>query len=133
MTGRCWAGVGMVAWGRGLSVASAGRAGGSGSAGSPLCYAEVVTSSALEMKDSTRMMGSRSEFCCEAHFSRRFPDLRTTPAQLGRAVRVSSKSHLAFDFWHGAVTVKDKLLSLPPPSFPNRMKLLLCVGGKIRT
>lgn len=45
--------------------------------------------------------------------------LHAAPAQLGRAVWVSSKLHLAFDVWCGIVTLRDKLLSPPaPPSFP---------------
>lgn len=127
VAGSCQADLDMVAWGRGLSVASLQAEQGDLAALVLPCVTLrwVITSSALEMKDSTRMVGSGSEFCCEAHFSRRFPDLHTAPTQLGRAVRVSSNSHLAFDFWHGAVTVRDKLLC-----FPNRMKLLLCGGGK---
>lgn len=72
--------MGMVAWGRDLMLAL------------PCVRLRwIIASSALEMKDSTCMVGSSSEFCCEAHFSGRFPDLHITPAQLGRVVTVSSK------------------------------------------
>lgn len=109
----------IVAWGRGLSVDSLQAGQGDLAALALPCVTMrwVITSSALEMEDLTCMVGSGNEFCCEAHFSGRFPDLHTAPAQLGRAFGVSSKSHLAFGFWLGAVTVRDKLLSLPPSAF----------------
>lgn len=134
MTARCHAGMDVVVWGRDLSVASLQAGQGDLAALALPCVTLrwVITSSGLEMKVSTCMVGSSSELCCEAHFSGRFPDLHAAPAQLGRAVRVSSKSHLPFDFWHGTVTIRDKLLSLPS-SFPNRMKWILCVGGKKST
>lgn len=131
MTGRCQDGMDVVVWGRGLSVASLQAGQGDLAALALPCVTLrwVIANNALEMKVSTCMVRSGSEFCYKDHFSGRFPDLYTAPAQLERAVRVISKLYLAFDFWHGAVTLRDKLLSLPP-SFPNRMKLLLCVGGK---
>lgn len=60
------------------------------------------------------------------------PVLHTGPTQLGRAVRVSSKLHLALDFWRGVVTLRHKLLSPPHPAFLGAslttVKLLVCAG-----
>lgn len=75
------------------------------------CIALVTTSSTLEMKESARVMGCGSGFCRAAHFSGRFSVTLST----GDCSQGQQQLCLGFDFCLGVVTLKDRLLSRPPP------------------
>lgn len=85
----------VVVWGRGLSVASlqAGRGDLAALALPCVTLRWVITSSGLEMRVSTCMVGSSRELCCEAHFSGRFPDLQQPQLSWGE-LSGSAASHI---------------------------------------